>query len=69
MSAGLQGEGEGVLTWSLADHTVYLQPWPTLWRPTGTAAHPGSALHAVSQLSSMASSPCPRCAARRWSCS
>lgn len=60
----------GMLTWSLADHLVLLlQPWPTRWRQTGTAAHPGFALRRASPLSSMASSPCPRGAARTWSCS
>lgn len=63
------GRGGGMLTWSLADHPVHPQPWPTRWRLTGTAVHPDSTLHAASQLSSMAFSPCLRCAARRWSCS
>lgn len=65
MSAGVQGEGGGALTRSPADHLVLrLQPWPTRWRQTGTAARPGSASRRASQLSSMASSPCPRGAAR-----
>lgn len=69
VSAGVQGEG-GILTCSLADHPVLrLQPWLTPWRPTGTAAHPGCALRRASRLFSMASSPCPRRAARSWSCS
>lgn len=55
----------GRLTGSLADHLVlHLQPWPTHWRQTGTAAHPGFALRRASRLSFMASSPCPRGAAR-----